>query len=42
MRAKMLFYRAKTALRSQLARKGLRRSHFLGALTVFGALTSKR
>lgn len=40
VRAKMLFYRAKTALRSQLARKGLRRSHFLGALTVFGALTS--
>ncbi len=40
MRAKMLFYRAKTALRSQLARKGLKRSHFLGALTVFGALTS--
>ncbi|UCD51522.1 MAG: sigma-70 family RNA polymerase sigma factor [Phycisphaerales bacterium] len=40
MRAKMLFYRAKTALRSQLARKGLRRSHFLGALTVFAAMTS--
>jgi len=40
MRAKMSFYRARTALRSQLARKGLRRSHFLGALTVFGALTS--
>ena len=40
MRAKMLFYRAKTALRKQLARKGLSRSHFLGALTVFGAITS--
>ena len=40
MRAKMLFYRAKTALRKQLARKGLSRSHFLGALTVFGAVTS--
>ncbi len=40
MRAKMLFYRAKTALRKQLARKGLSRSHFLGALTVFGAMTS--
>ncbi|MHC4521706.1 MAG: RNA polymerase sigma factor [Planctomycetota bacterium] len=40
MRAKMSFYRARTALRSQLARKGLRRSHFLGALTVFAALTS--
>lgn len=40
MRAKMLFYRAKTALRKQLACKGLSRSHFLGALTVFGAVTS--
>ncbi len=40
MRTKMLFYRAKTALRSQLARKGLRRSSFLGALTVFAAMTS--
>jgi RNA polymerase sigma-70 factor, ECF subfamily len=40
MRAKMLFYRAKTALRKQLARKGLSRSHFLGALTVFGTVTS--
>jgi RNA polymerase sigma-70 factor (ECF subfamily) len=41
MRTKMLFYRARTALRKQLARKGLRRSHFLGALTVFAAMTSK-
>ena len=40
MRSKMLFYRAKTALRKQLARKGLKRSHFLGALTVFAAMTS--
>ena len=40
MRAKMSFYRARTALRKQLARKGLRRSHFLGALTVFAAMTS--
>jgi RNA polymerase sigma-70 factor (ECF subfamily) len=40
MRSKMLFYRAKTALRKQLVRKGLRRSHFLGALTVFAAMTS--
>jgi len=40
MRAKMLFYRAKTALRKQLACQGLSRSHFLGALTVFGAMTS--
>jgi RNA polymerase sigma-70 factor (ECF subfamily) len=40
MRTKMLFYRARTALRSQLARKGIRRSHFLGALTVFAAMTS--
>ena len=40
MRAKMLFYRAKTALRKQLARQGLSRSHFLGALTVFGAMTA--
>jgi RNA polymerase sigma-70 factor (ECF subfamily) len=40
MRAKMLFYRAKTALRKQLAGQGLSRSHFLGALTVFGAVTS--
>ncbi len=40
MRTKMLFYRARTALKSQLARKGLRRSSFLGALTVFAAMTS--
>lgn len=40
MRTKMLFYRARTALRSQLARRGLRRSNFLGALTVFAAMTS--
>ncbi|MCP4262852.1 MAG: sigma-70 family RNA polymerase sigma factor [Planctomycetes bacterium] len=40
MRTKMLFYRARTALKSQLARRGLRRSHFLGALTVFAAMTS--
>ena len=40
MRAKMLFYRAKAALMRQLARKGLRRSNFLGALTVFAAMTS--
>jgi len=40
MRNKMLFYRARTALRSQLARKGLKRSSFLGALTVFAAMTS--
>jgi RNA polymerase sigma-70 factor (ECF subfamily) len=40
MRNKMLFYRARTALRSQLARKGLKRSSFLGALTVFAAVTS--
>ncbi|MFC1635838.1 RNA polymerase sigma factor [Planctomycetota bacterium] len=40
MRAKMSFYRARTALRKQLARKGLKRSHFLGALTVFAAMTS--
>ncbi len=40
MRAKMSFYRARTALRKQLARKGLSRSHFLGALTVFAAMTS--
>ncbi len=40
MQAKMLFYRAKTALRKQLAGQGLSRSHFLGALTVFGAMTS--
>ena len=39
MRAKMLFYRAKAALLRQLACKGLSRSHFLGALTVFGATT---
>ena len=41
MRAKMSFYRARTALRKQLALKGLRRSHFLGALTVFAAMTSE-
>jgi RNA polymerase sigma-70 factor (ECF subfamily) len=40
MRTKMLFYRARSALRSQLARRGLRRSSFLGALTVFAAMTS--
>ena len=40
MRAKMLFYRAKAALVRQLSRKGLRRSNFLGALTVFAAMTS--
>jgi RNA polymerase sigma-70 factor (ECF subfamily) len=40
MRNKLLFYRARTALRSQLARKGLKRSSFLGALTVFAAMTS--
>jgi len=39
MRAKMLFYRAKAALMRQLARKGLRRSNVLGALTVFAAMT---
>ena len=41
MRAKMSFYRARTALRKQLARKGLKRSHFPGALTVFAAMTSE-
>ncbi len=41
MRAKMSFYRARTALRKQLARKGLKPSHFLGALTVFAAMTSE-
>jgi len=41
MRAKMSFYRARTALRKQLARKGLGRSHLLGALTVFAAMTSE-
>ncbi|MHC4354596.1 MAG: RNA polymerase sigma factor [Planctomycetota bacterium] len=41
MRAKMSFYRARTALRKQLAQKGLKRSHFLGALTVFAAMTSE-
>ena len=41
MRAKMSYYRARTALRKQLARKGLRRSQFLGALTVFAAMTSR-
>ena len=40
MRTKMLFYRARSALTKQLARKGIRRSHFLGALTVFAAMTS--
>jgi RNA polymerase sigma-70 factor (ECF subfamily) len=40
MRTKMSFYRARTALRKQLALKGLKRSHFLGALTVFAAMTS--
>ena len=40
MRTKMLFYRARTALTKQLARRGVRRSHFLGALTVFAAMTS--
>ncbi len=40
MRAKMSFYRARTALRKQLARKGLKRYHFVGALTVFAAMTS--
>ena len=39
MRAKMSFYRARTALRKQLDRKGLKRSHFLGALTVFATMT---
>ncbi len=39
MRTKMLFYRARSALRSQLARRGIRRSHFLGALTVFATMT---
>jgi len=39
MRAQMLFYRAKAALMRQLVSRGLSRSHFQGALTVFGALT---
>jgi RNA polymerase sigma-70 factor (ECF subfamily) len=41
MRAKMSFYRARTAVRKELARKGLKRSHFVGALTVFAAMTSE-
>ena len=41
MRAKMSFYRARTALKKQLARKGLSRPHFLGAITVFAAMTSE-
>ncbi len=40
MRAKMLFYRAKAALTRQLARKGLKRSNFLGALTIFATMTA--
>ncbi|MGD2094295.1 MAG: sigma-70 family RNA polymerase sigma factor [Phycisphaerales bacterium] len=40
MRAKMLFYRAKVALRRQLTRQGLGRSDMLSAIIVFGKLTA--
>lgn len=40
MRSKLLFYRAKKALRHELSRRGLKRSHFFGALAVFSSLTA--
>ena len=42
LRSKMLFFRAKRALRLELAKKGLGRSHFLGALVAFASVTSLR
>jgi RNA polymerase sigma factor (sigma-70 family) len=42
LRNKMLFFRAKRALRLELARRGLGRSHLLGALVAFASVTSLR
>ena len=42
LRNKMLFFRAKQALRHELAKKGLKRSHFLGSLAIFASVTSLR
>ncbi len=39
---KMLFVRAKRALRHELTKKGMGRSHFLGALIAFAAVTASR
>jgi len=40
LRNKMLFFRAKQALKQELARKGLGRSHFFGALAAFASVTA--
>ncbi len=40
LRNKMLFYRARRALKRQLTRKGIGRSQLLGALGVFACVTS--
>ena len=42
LRNKMLLVRAKRALRRELTKKGLGRSHFLGALLAFASVTSLR
>ncbi len=41
LRNKMLFFRAKRALRQELTKRGLGRSHFLGALVAFASVTSR-
>ncbi|MFC1765887.1 RNA polymerase sigma factor [Planctomycetota bacterium] len=40
LRNKMLFYRARRALKQELAHKGMERSHFFGALVAFASVTS--
>ncbi len=40
LRARLLFFRAKTALRQQLGRNGLGRMHLVSGLTVFGTVTA--
>jgi RNA polymerase sigma factor (sigma-70 family) len=40
LQARLLFFRAKAHLRGQLARRGQRRGQWLGALGLFGAVTS--
>lgn len=42
LRNKMLFFHAKRALRQELARRGLGRAHFLGALVAYASVTSLR
>lgn len=42
LRNKMLFFHAKQALRLELAKRGLGRSHILGALVAFASVTALR